>query len=235
MAARRAGLSREPESPSVSSPPLYMFILPSFCLFDSSAIVPPLGVNLLEHSHCTRWSYPHKAFCLCLSSNHRNDTEGLTVQFTRNRWRLSWPHPCTGPFLLTFIFTCQDRDAAGARPPVHPSRLQRRRLSSSSQLVLWGEMLPLVYCMWPLLYACTSPLCTYQANYYSIATTFCCHPPVLWNIMEELLIYISYDASQLAVITPSACHWYNPPPPISCSKWFSPSRCLFPIIQWRFT
>ncbi|KAI9530963.1 hypothetical protein NQZ68_000454 [Dissostichus eleginoides] len=37
------------------------------------------------------------------------------------------------------------RDACGARPGAHPSRLKRRLLSSSSPPVLWGEMLPLVY------------------------------------------------------------------------------------------
>ena len=61
------------------------------------------------------------------------------------------------PFLLTFIFTCQERDAAGARPVVHPSRLQRRLLSSSSLLVLLGKMLPLVYVTLSVspLYTCT--------------------------------------------------------------------------------
>lgn len=118
----------------------------------------------------------HNSPCLCLSlsSSHGNDTEGLTVQFPRNGWQLSRQHPCTRPFLLTFIFTCQERDAAGACPAVHPSRLQRRLLSSSSLLVLWGEMLPLVYVTlsspFPYTHKCSCPQCTYQANYSSIAT-----------------------------------------------------------------
>lgn len=70
--------------------------------------------------------------------------EGLTVQFTLNGWQLSRQHPCASLFLLTFIFPCQERDAAGARPAVHPARLPWCLLSSSL-LVLWGEMLPLVY------------------------------------------------------------------------------------------
>lgn len=39
-----------------------------------------------------------------------------------------------------------------------------------------------------------------------------CHLPVLHNVMEKLLIYIfGHDASQLVVVSPSACHWYTPP------------------------
>lgn len=70
--------------------------------------------------------------------------EGLTVQFTLNGWQLSRQRPCASLFLLTFIFPCQERDAAGVRPAVHPARLPWCLLSSSL-LVLWGEMLPLVY------------------------------------------------------------------------------------------
>lgn len=134
---------------------------------------------------------------------------GLTVQFTHNGWQLSRQHPCASPFLLTFIFTCQVRDAAGVRPAVHPCRLQRRLLSSSSLPVLWGEMLPLVYVTLsvpPYTYTLFSPV------YLSSKLFLHCHPssshlPVLHNIMEELLIYIfGHDASQLVVVSPSACH-----------------------------
>lgn len=60
-------------------------------------------------------------------------------------------HACThalSPFPVDFysLPTKRKRDAAGARPTIPRStRLQWRLLSSSSLLVLWGEMLPLVY------------------------------------------------------------------------------------------
>lgn len=121
-------------------------------------------------------------------------------------------------FCCWLLFLPAKRDAAGARPTVHPSRLQRRLLSSSSLPVLWGEMLPLVYVTLSvplsLVYLRSKLLLHCSPLFFSSP---CC------NIMEELLIYIfGHDASQLAVITPSACHWYTPPSSLLLNDFFRP-------------
>lgn len=144
------------------------------------------------------------------------------MEMTPRGWQFNLPvtdgsyHDSTRTPALSCWLLFLLRDAAGARPAVHPSRLQWCLLSSSL-LVLWGEMLPLVYVTLsvPPAHTRSSPPSTYQANYSSIATPSSSHLPVLHNIVEELLIYIfGHDASQLVVVSPSACHWYTPPPPL---------------------
>lgn len=95
---------------------------------------------------------------------------------------------------LTFISSCEPRDAAWVRPGSHPSH----HLGWSS-----GERCGGLF-MWPLSVQIhdVSPLCTYQANDSPL--------PHLRSIMEQLLIYISgRDASQLVF---AAWNWYSPPP-----------------------
>jgi len=137
---------------SYSLLPSPLFILPSFYLSDSHNIVPPLRRELIcrniPAAHC---DHPvNTPIILSASASPSHPAEEMTPR----GWQFNLPvtdgsyHGSTrlaSPFLLTFIFTCQERDAARARPAVHPSRLRRRLLSSSSLPVLWGEMLPLVY------------------------------------------------------------------------------------------
>lgn len=217
---------------SFSPLPLRLFILPSFYLFD---IFPPLLWELICQNipvaHCDRLVNTPiilSASCLSLSSSRGNDTEGLTVQFTRNGWQLSQRRPRASPFLLTFIFTRQARDAAGARPDIHPSRLRRRLLSSSPLLVLWGGMPPLVYVTLsvpPL----TMSLMYWWSKSFLHCLPFSSHPPVLHNIMEELLIYmLSWCLAACCRYPLSMPLIYTPPPLLLLNDFLLP-LASFPL------
>lgn len=125
--------------------------------------------------------------------------EGLTVQFTLNGWQLSRQRPCASLFLLTFIFPCQERDAAGARLIITAGPLGRDAATCLCDPVSS-----------PYAHILSPPPRTYQTNYSSIAapsSSLLPSAPMLHNIAEELLIYIfGHDASQLVVVSPSACH-----------------------------
>lgn len=171
----------------------------------------PLRANLPERSRYTLWSpgeYPHNSLCFCLSrsSGNGNDTEGLTVQFSHNGWQLSPWRPGAGSFPVD-LYIYQERDASGACSPpsrIHWGRLLLLLISIAGPL---GRDAAACWCD-P---TCSSPLCAYQANYSPPPP-----PPLLISAffrVQELLIYIfGHDASQLAVVSPSACHWYDSPP-----------------------
>lgn len=135
-------------------------------------------------------------------------------------------------FLLIFMFTKRGMLRERAHPPLQtspgppPSPPHHRRRSS-------GERCRSVL-MWPYM--------LFSSVYLSSKLFPHLRPPPLlisaFLRAQELLIYIfGHDASQLAVVSPSACHRYDSPFPLllSSSKWFSPSSRLSPIIQLRFT
>lgn len=204
----------------IFSPPLCMFILPSFCLSDSPAIVP----NLLRELICCNIPTAHcdhlvnTPIILSVSASPSHPTMGMTPR----AWQFNLPvtddgyHGSTHAPALScwLLFLPAKREMLLERVPLFTPLDSSNASSPHHHSWSSGERCCHLF-MWPCPHTHTPPLCTYQANYYPIATPFCCYPPVLCNIMEELLIHISrHDASQPAVITPSACHWYTPPPPL---------------------
>lgn len=129
-------------------------------------------------------------------------------------------------FLLTLIFTCHETDAAGARPAVHPVRLQRRPrliitagpLGRDAATCLCDPVTTLLYTHRHT-HTNLSPVYWWSKSFLHLLA-FSSHLPVARTIMVELLIYISV-IRPLSLLLPTACHWYTPPSSsASPPKWF---------------
>lgn len=222
-----------------TSPPCRLFILPSLYLHDSSGVVPPFSAHreLICRNVCAALCDHSVNTPIILSASASRyhpavemTPEGLTVQFSRNGWQLSrqrrreQPASCWLLFIPAAPPPRQQRDAAGAPPAAQ--NLQTAAVPPPIIAAAAG----------PLGRDAATCLCDPVSNPHAHITPPRRRvlikqiippstPPPLspppfpscsMHKAEELLIYIfGHDASQLVVVSPSVCHWYNPrtPPP----------------------
>lgn len=114
-------------------------------------IVPPLCRELICRNSRTAYCdhLVNTPIILSASAPHP------TVEMTASAWQFNLVITDEGYHastricqpVLTYFYVPRERerDAAGARPSIHPFELQQCLVSSSSRPLLGGEMLPLVY------------------------------------------------------------------------------------------
>lgn len=202
----------------IFSPPLCLFILPSFYLSDSPNIVPPplhreLICRNIPAAHCDH--LVNTPIILSASASHP------AMEMTPWGWQFNLPvtdggyhgstrapaFSCWLLFLLAKREMLPERvpaftplDSSGASSPQHHCWSSGERCC---HLFMWP-------CQYPITHTRSPPLCTYQANYSSITTTRPSHLPVLsyWSIslvMMPLSLLSLPPQHAIDILPPSSC------------------------------